>query len=173
MTGRQRKIGIPTFLVALLVGTTLIVGCSGKSGEAGAPTTKQYAENGISFNYPGTWVITSPSSQYAIVMLTDPQAKTVSITVEKRTMPSGYTLKTFNDELVIGIKPSHVLSGTFPTIAGAPACETVFRANDSQVRIVNLEKDDNMYTILCSAPAATFSNAQTSFNMVINSFKVQ
>jgi len=36
-----------------------------------------------------------------------------------------------------------------------------------------MEKDGNIYVIICSAPVAIFDNAQTSFNMVINSFKVQ
>ena len=59
------------------------------------------------------------------------------------------------------------------TVAGVSACDSVFKINDSQFKTVNLEKDRNLYTILCNAPAATFDNAQTSFNMVINSFKFQ
>jgi len=137
------------------------------------PTTKHYTGDKISFDYPGNWVTTSPSSQYAIVTFIDPQAKTVSVTVEKRAIPSGYTLKRFNDELGIGMNPTQTISGSFPTVAGVSACDSVFKINDSQFRMVNLEKDGNMYTILCNAPAATFDNAQTSFNMVINSFKFQ
>jgi hypothetical protein len=137
------------------------------------PTTKHYTGDTISFDYSGNWVTTSPSSQYAIVTFIDPQAKTVSVTVEKRAIPSGYTLKRFNDELAIGMKPTQTISGSFPTVAGVSACDSVFKINDSQFRMVNLEKDGNMYTILCNAPAATFDNAQTSFNMVINSFKFQ
>ena len=137
------------------------------------PTTKHYTGDTISFDYSGNWVTTSPSSQYAIVTFIDPQAKTVSVTVEKRATPSGYTLEIFNYELVMGMKPTQMISGGFMTVAGVSACDSVFKTNDSQFRTVNLEKDGNMYTILCNAPEATFDNARTSFNMVINSFKFQ
>jgi len=136
-------------------------------------TTKHYTGDTISFDYPGNWVTASPSSQYAIVTFIDPQAKTVSVTVEKRAIPPGYTLKIFNDELGMGMKPTQMISGSFPTVAGVSACDSVFKINDSQFRMVNLEKDGNMYTILCNAPAATFDNAQSSFNRLINSFKFQ
>ena len=174
MRGKPKRMRILVFLAGFLVGITLMVGCSGKSEEAGVPSKNQYVEagGGVTFDYPGRWVTTSASSQYAIVSLADPQAKAVSITVEKRAMPTGYTLKRFNDELVTSMNPAQVLSGTFPTIAGVSACETVFKADDSQVRIVNLEKNDTMYTILCRAPAAAFDSVQTAFNTVINSFKV-
>jgi hypothetical protein len=136
-------------------------------------TIKHYTGDTISFDYPGNWVTTSPSSQYAIVTFIDPQAQTISVTVEKRAIPSGYTLKIFNDELAMGMNPTQIISGSFPTVAGVSACDSVFKINDTQFRMVNLEKDGNMYTILCNAPAATFDNAQISFNMVINSFQFQ
>ena len=161
------------YLGVLILGVTLIAGCAGGAKETENPTTKHYTGDTISFDYPGNWVTTSPSSQYAIVTFIDPQAKTVSVTVEKRAIPSGYTLKIFNVELGFGMKPTQMISGSFPTVAGVSACDSVFKINDSQFRMVNLEKDGNMYTILCNAPAATFDNAQTSFNMVINSFKFQ
>jgi hypothetical protein len=136
-------------------------------------TITHYTGDIISFDYPGNWVTTNPGSQYAIVTFIDSQAQTISVTVEKRAIPSGYTLKIFNDELAMSMKPTQYISGSSPTLAGVSACDSVFKINDSQFRMVNLEKDGNMYTILCNAPAATFDNAQTSFNMVINSFKVQ
>ena len=160
-------------LGVLILGVTLIAGCAGGAKETENPTTKHYTGDTISFDYPGNWVTTSPSSQYAIVTFIDPQAETVSVTVEKRAIPSGYTLKIFNDELGFGMKPTQMITGSFPTVAGVSACDSVFKIDDSQFRMVNLEKDGNMYTILCNAPAATFDNAQTSFNMIINSFNFQ
>ena len=88
-------------------------------------------------------------------------------------MPSGYTLKRFNDELVIGMTPTQVISGTFPTVAGVSACETVFKTKDFQARFVCLEKNGELYNILCTAPPEVFDKTQTSFDMIINSFKVQ
>jgi len=168
---KTRGLGASIYLAVMIIGMIVLTGCAGGGKET--PSANHFEAGGVSFDYPGTWETVSPSSQYAIVTIADSQVKTIWIAVEKRAIPAGYTLKGFNDELVIGMKPAQVISGTFPTIAGVTACETVFKTDDSQVKVVNLEKDGNMYTILCSAPATAFANAQTSFNKVINSFKFQ
>jgi hypothetical protein len=67
-------------LAVLIIGITLLIGCGG-----GKETTSasHFEASEISFDYPSTWGTASPSSQYALVTLTDPQAKTISITIEK------------------------------------------------------------------------------------------
>jgi hypothetical protein len=165
------KLGMLAFLSVLIIGV-LLAGCGG-SGEQGASSaTKHYAENGISFDYPNTWGAGNSSDPNAIAALVSPSTG-VFVVVLKETMPSGYTLKIFNDETVMSMNPTQMIAGTFPTVAEVPACESVFKTNDSQMRTVILEKNDNIYVIICSAPVAEFDNAQTSFNMVINSFEVQ
>jgi len=165
------KLGMIVFLSVLIIGTLLIVGCRGTQEQGASSVTKHYAENGISFDYPNTWGPGNSSNQNAIAALVSPTGE--FLVVLKETMPSGYTLKIFNDETVMSMNPTQMISGTFPTVAGVSACESVFKTNDAQVRTVIMEKDGNIYVIICSAPVATFDNAQTSFNMVINSFKVQ
>jgi len=152
-------------LGALILGATLIIGCAG--GEV-----KHFAENGISFDYPKTWGPGNSSNPNAIAALVSPSTG-VFVVVLKETLPSGYTLKQFNDETVMSMNPTQMISGTFPTVAGVEACDSVFKTDDSQMRIVILEKNGNIYVIICSAPVAAFDNAQTSFNTVINSFQVQ
>jgi len=61
--------------------------------------------------------------------------------------------------LAIGIKPTKTILGSFQTVAGVSDYDSVFKINDSQFRMVNLEEDGNMYTILYNAPSATFDNA--------------
>ena len=165
------KPGMLVCLSVLIIGALLIVGCGGANEQGTSPATKHYAENGISFDYPNTWGPGNSSNSNAIAALVSPTGG--FIVVSKETMPSGYTLKIFNDETVMSMNPAQMISGTFPTVAGVSACESVFKTNDAQVRTVIMEKDGNIYVIICSAPVAIFDNAQTSFNMVINSFKVQ
>ena len=166
------KLGMIVFLSVLIIGALLIVGCGGVKEQETSSATKHYAENGISFDYPETWGPGNSSDPNAIAALISPVGG-FFIVVLKETMPSGYTLKTFNDETVMSMNPTQMISGSFPTVAGVSACDSVFKTNDSQMRIVILEKNGNVYVIICSAPAAAFDNAQTSFNMVINSFSVQ
>ena len=165
------KLGMLAFLSVLIIGALLIVGCGGTKEQGASSATKHYAENGISFDYPNTWGPGNSNSPNAIAALVSPTG--AFLVVSKETMPSGYTLKIFNDETVMSMNPAQMISGTFPTVAGVSACESVFKTNDAQVRTVIMEKDGNIYVIICSAPVAIFDNAQTSFNMVINSFKVQ
>ncbi len=157
-------------LGVLILGATLIIGCGG--GGAETPTTKHFAENGISFDYPKTWGSGNSSNPNAIAALVSPSAG-VFVVVLKETLPSGYTLEQFNDQTVNSFNPTQTISETLPTVAGVPAYDSVFKTDDSQMRIVILEKNGNIYVIICSAPVATFDDAQTSFNMAINSFQVQ
>lgn len=166
------KLGMLTFLSVLIIGALLIAGCGGTKEQGTSSETKHYAENGISFDYPNTWGAGNSSDPNAIAALVSPSTG-VFVVVLKETMPSGYTLKMFNDETVMSMNPTQMISGTFPTVAGVSACDSVFKTNDSQMRTVILEKNDNIYVIICSAPVAEFDNTQTSFNMVINSFNVQ
>ena len=172
------KVTIPGMLVLLstfIIGSLFIAGCGGTKTQGTSTTTttpattKQYAENGISFDYPNTWGPGNSSNPKAIASLVSPTGP--FLVVLKEALPPGYTLKTFNDQTVMGMNPMQMISGQFPTVAGVPACESVFKTTDVQVRTDILEKDGNAYVIICSASMAVFDNAQTSFNMVINSFK--
>jgi hypothetical protein len=165
------KLGMLGFLSVLIIGALLIAGCGGTKEQGTSSATKHYAENGISFDYPNTWGTGSSSNSNAIAALISPTGEFV--VVLKETMPSGYTLKIFNDETVMSMNPTQMMSGSFPTVAGVSACDSVFKTNDSQMRTVILEKNGSVYVIICSAPVATFDNAQTSFNMAINSLEVQ
>ena len=174
------KLGMLAFLPVLIIGCFLIVGCGGSKEQIASSSTNQvtsststakhYAENGISFDYPNTWGTGNSNSPNAIAALVSQTGAFLVVT--KEAMPSGYTLKIYNDQTVMNMNPTQMMSGTFPTVAGLSACESVFKTTDAQVRTVILEKDNVAYVIICSSPVATFENAQTSFNMVINSFKV-
>lgn len=165
------KVGMVALLSVLMVGTLLIVGCGGSQGQGPSPARSHYSGNGISFDYPETWGPGNSDNPNAVATFVSETGEFV--VVLKQTMPPGYTLKRFNDETVMSMEPTQVISGTFPTVAGVSACDTVFRAGDSQMRTVILEKSGNVYVIICAAPVAAFDDAQTSFNMVIESFKVQ
>ncbi len=163
------KLRMLIFLSVLIIGSLLIVGCGGSDDQGTSPGTKHYAQNGISFDYPNTWGPGNSSNPNAIAALVSQEG---FIVILKETLPAGYTLKRFNDETVMSFNPTQIISGSFPTVDGVSACDTVFQTSDSQMRFVILEKNGNAYVIICSAPAAKFDDAQASFNMLINSFMV-
>jgi predicted Zn-dependent protease len=172
MKNNVSKLGMLIFLSVLIIGALSLAGCGDTTGQETSPVTKHYAKNGISFDYPNTWGPGNSSSPNAIAALVSNE-EALFIVILKETMPDGYTLKRFNDETVMSFNPTQIISGSFPTVDGVSACDTVFQANDSQMRFVILEKNGSVYVIICSAPVTTFDGAQNSFNMVINSFKVQ
>ena len=176
LENRVFKSGMLLLLSTLIIGSLFIAGCGGTKDQGAtttttSATTKQYAANGISFDYPNTWGAGNSNNPNAIASLVSSTG--AFLVVLKEPLPSGYTLKTFNDQTVMGMNPAQMMSGTFPTVAGVSACESVFKTSDAQMRTDILEKDGTAYVIIFSAPMATFDNAQTSFNMVINSFKLQ
>lgn len=178
MTGKRNRLGILTFSALFLTGVLLIAGCVGPKEPTGTSTTKHFGLKGISVDYPATWVIQTASSRYAITTFTDPNAERTNVFFEKRTMPAGYTLKRINDELVLEMTPTEIISGTSVTVAGLPAFETVLKTQqglpvrDYQAIFVCLEKDGWVYTIYGSAPVEFFDEAQPSFEMIISSFQI-
>lgn len=165
------KSSVTVFLLMIIVGV-LLAGCGGSAGPGTSTGTKHYAQNGISFDYPDSWGPGNSSSPNAIAALVSNQ-ESIFVVILKETLPEGYTLKRFNDETVMSFNPTKVISGSFPTVDGVEACDTVFQTSDSQMRFVILEKNGSAYVIIGGASPATFDNAQNGFNTVINSFKVQ
>jgi len=140
------------------------------------PPTKHYSGGEISFDYPDTWGMGNSTSPNAVVALIYPQENTFLV-VTKDPMPPGVTLKACHDQIVADMSPSAVLSGGSLTVAGAAAQETIFRSENifstvTTVRLVSVEKDGSLYNIFCAAPPTEFDEAQTGFDIAINSFDI-
>ena len=177
----MKKIGLIAIAVAVVV-VVAVAAFFMVSNQPATPTltptptptstgTKHYSGSGISFDYPDTWGTETPNTPDMIVALGDRQAGVVFV-AGKSTMPSGSTLKIVNDQVVMSMNPTRVISGSFPVVDGVTACETVFEAQDARIIFVCLEKNGMIYSMFGYASPEGFDAARTGFDMAINSFKV-
>ena len=172
MNDKLLKPSMAIILSSLLVIIVfLIAGCAGSKGQAVSPATKEYTENGISFEYPGDWEAGSSTSPNTIAALVSPAGAYFVVTREA--VSSDFELKTSHDNLVTSMEPTQIISRDYLTVAGVSAYEIVFKTKDAQYWVVSLEKDNVWYNLFCSAPPDLFEEARTEFSSIINSFKVQ
>lgn len=171
-----------TCLGVLILGISLIIGCGGvgatvpTASPTTSPTTSHFAAGGISFDYPSTWKILKSDDPTRIAYLSELGTNTVAQVVTEE-LPSGFTLKTYHDNLAIQLMVGEPISGNPLTVAGLGAYETVCNGKvenqDVRWRIVSLEKDGTVYNIVFSTEPESFSEVNNDFDTVIDSFQVQ
>lgn len=153
-----------------------------------AVTPQNYNSNGISFDYPGTWIKISPNQSYFsnqsansdIVALGDPNGaqNTQTTVIFQKTQKAG-TL----EEIVNASKAelqkdwgAVMLSENMTTVDGRPAYEVIYTFNNSgdskKERMIILDKNDMVYTIILGGSASVFDSQKNNFDMIIKSFKV-
>lgn len=175
----KKHILIILFILALIVA---ISGCTSQK-------QNNYSSNGISFNYPNNWKeIPNVQTSFAIVAVGDPDSvdqatKKVNtvVIVQKIPLPSGTTLKQTYDSNYARLAaqdPSYtVISQTTRTVDGTTAYINIHTVNvdgvQKQEEAVWLEKNGNIYVILCGTLPPVFDSQQANFDMIINSFKIQ
>ncbi len=179
MAGRRKGLGVLLVLTGLLTTALIVGGCTGPRQPQNDSTNNHYGAKGISFDYPKSWVISSSSSRYALVTITDPNAERTSIFVERRVMPAGYTLETIDDELVSEWAPTAIVSEESTTVAGLPAIKTRFNSmqgipvRDYTTGLVCFEKAGQVYSIILSTPSEVYDAALPAFDMVLTTFAAQ
>ncbi|MGB9979776.1 PsbP-related protein [Methanobacterium sp.] len=146
-----------------------------------------YNFNGISFNYSGNWQeISNIKTQDALVGVGDPDSVdeptnrvNTLVIVQKVPVPSNSTLKQFYEDTYA----KYAQDSTFQTVSNK-----TIKVNDlngyenvhkiivdgvlKEERVIWLEKDGNVYVILCGALIGDFDSQQSNFDRVINSFKI-
>lgn len=162
---------------------------SNQTSNQSTVSTKSYAANGVSFNYPESWVeLKSISTPNAVVAYGDPKSANASsgnyntlMIVQKVALPSGMTLKQAYDDTYAQAAAQdstfQQISDTTATVDGTTAYVNVHKIDVSgvqkQEKAVWLEKGGNVYVILMGALPDAFSSQQANFDAIINSFKVQ
>jgi hypothetical protein len=168
-------------VMAVLAVVVFSSGCTSQSSNT-------YNFNGISFNYSSSWQeISNIKTQDALVGVGDPDSVdkptndvNTLVIVQKVPMPSGSTLRQFYDDTYT----KYAQDSTFQTISdktikvnGLTGYENVHKIIVNGVlkeeRVVWLEKNGNVYVILCGALIGDFDKNKDNFDMIINSFKVQ
>jgi hypothetical protein len=161
-------------LGVLILGVSLIIGCGG--GGAQAPTTAHFAAGGVSFDYPSAWKTLKSDDPARIAYFNEVETGTI-VQVITEALPSGFTLKTYHDNMVISMMEGQPISGNPLTVAGVNAYETVFNTKVSdqelRMRLVSLEKDGTAYDIAFATAPSSFDKVKKDFDTVVNSFQIQ
>ncbi len=155
---------------------------------------KTYTKNNISFNYPYLWVEGNPSQllKGEIVAVIDPNSTNsdkatldegayTSVVIGTKSLSPGDTLKGYYNGLVKqghdyeGYK--HISNREF-TLNGQTAYEIIYTSKwgtgkVGKTREVLTERNGKVYDISCSSLVNDFDKNKASFDMIINSFKVQ
>ncbi len=182
-----------TFLIiAILALVVFASGCtdSGNTNQTSQPTvpTKEYSGNGISFSYPESWQqLEQISSPNALVAFGDPSSVDSAtnnvntlVVIQSIPMPSGSTLKEVYDATYAQFKATdssfQQISDSTTTVDGTTAYVNTHMVDVSgvqkQEKAVWLEKNGNIYVILCGALPSAFETQQKNFDAIINTFKV-
>lgn len=146
-----------------------------------------YNENGVSFNYPGTWTKLNPnqlnntneSTNSDLVAVGDPNSAHSGniIVIVQRTEKVGNL-----DEIVEASKAelakdwgAVVISDNIIKVDGRDAHDIIYttdsRSNKKQ-RMVIFDKNEMIYCIILGGSISAFDGQKDNFDMIVNSFKV-
>jgi len=169
--------------IILLVLVVMASGCTTTNQNS----TKSYAANGVSFQYPGSWYIQNlTESNVTTVQLSDPEynqtnaskGSFAAIIVGPQT--SSADLATFRDSLKSEANASGVNSTTNAVnIAGVSANATTFTGKDDSgnqvyLQLIDFTKGNKSFIIfLAAGGGANIDTAKTNFDVIIKSFKVE
>lgn len=146
-----------------------------------------YNENGVSFNYPGTWTKLNPnqlnntneSTNSDLVAVGDPNSAHSGniIVIVQRTEKVGNL-----DEIAEASKAelakdwgAVVISDNIIKVDGRDAHDIIYttdsRSNKKQ-RMVIFDKNEMVYSIILGGSISAFDGQKDNFDMIVNSFKV-
>lgn len=167
----------------MLCSVILVSGCISNNNQNNE--TKIYAQNNISFSYPGGWEIANTTSPNAIVAVADPTTvqsgtPTTLVLIQKSNVTDENNLESvyaanyasfFNNTEYQQVSEGNI------TVNGVNALENIYKTNGSgdqrQYRAVWFSSNGNIYVVLCIAKVADFEKQQPNFNLVVNSFNAQ
>ncbi len=148
-------------------------------------TAKTYAQNNISFTYPGSWQIVNATSPNAVVAVADPTSiengtPTTLVIIQKPDIPAGSDINAvYNSNYITFFNNTNYqrISEGNITVNGTNALENIYQTNTTvnpiEYSAVWLNKSGSIYVILSAAKVSDFENQTENFNLILNSFKVQ
>ncbi|MBU4534720.1 MAG: hypothetical protein KKF16_02550 [Euryarchaeota archaeon] len=176
----MRKHVIALLVIFLLVFTA---GCTSNS-DSQTNETKTLNQNGVSFDYPGTWVVATSKANDTIASVADPSSVNAGtgfaetlVSVQRinrtGTFSSMYDQNyatLFNNSSYQRVSESNI------TLGNVQARKNVYTVDDNgllkQQRAIWIEDNNQIYVILCSALLNQFENERQNFDLIVNSFKI-
>ncbi|MCK9151473.1 PsbP-related protein [Methanobacterium alcaliphilum] len=183
-------------IIVLMVAVIFASGCvdSGDTNQTSNGTNvvpdipaKTYSQDNITFKYPESWIsnLTSTTPN-TIAIVGDPDSQDSSgnidtlAVIQTIALPSGQTLKQTYDATYAGyanMTGYELVSQRTLTIDGVTAYENIHKVEVGgvvkQERATWLEKDGQIYVILCGTLPEDFNSQQTNFDLITYSFQVE
>jgi len=165
------------FLVVVIVLSTLTV--------YKALTPQNYDSNGISFNYPGSWVQLSlnnsdevnGTAKYNVVAIGDPNSDQNILVIVQKTKKSG-TLEDIVAASKADLKKdwnATMLSDDIINVDGRQAHDVVYVTDpktNKKERMVIFDKNNMIYCIILGSSTFAFDGQKNNFDMIVKSFRV-
>lgn len=173
---------IPIFLVILLIVGT--AGCTFQDWNFfDSNATQNYTGYGVTFNYPGNWVVISENATgfrtISVYKKSNSTFNPTQLTIQpmpNQGMSEEAIMSTYGN---IGNQGWTKISDNNLTIDGETAYEVVYLVNDTanfgelmRIHQIVFVKNNTTYVILLQAPDKEFDAEKQVFDEVLNSFKV-
>ncbi|NYB52299.1 MAG: hypothetical protein HVN35_07075 [Methanobacteriaceae archaeon] len=170
-------------MIALIIMAVTVSGCTSTS----TISTKNITAGGMSFEYPDTWNASSQLGENVTRIVVANQEFISSngtrgsvVLIMKVANTSTSNMTQARQELITQAQQSgqNVTSKTV-TIAGLTASDISYIGNDTQgkkayARLIDFEKNNNLYMLLfATGGGADVNSAQSSFDVIVKSFKVE
>lgn len=181
----KKIIGIGLVLIILIVGVSFFINnpIGNNDGDDLSQQSVDYSENGISLSMPGNWVSAKSNSNETVLAVADPDAKdssgfnSINVNIEKksnaRSLQSEFTS---NYNILARNSDFNILYMGNVSFNGAAAMEadytSVANNQTKQHKAIWIQKESDIYVILCSAPESEFDNVVGTFDFIINSVQL-
>lgn len=150
-----------------------------------AITPQNYNSNGISFEYPGTWIIATlnnsenNSNSNVVVAVGDPNsAQNTSVLAMVQKSEKSGTLEEIVNASKDELKKdwgAEMLSDNIITVDGRQAHDIIYKTDgktNKKERMVIFDKDETVYCIVLGGTASVFDIQKKNFDLIVNSFTV-
>jgi hypothetical protein len=169
-------------MLAVLLLVVMASGCTSTQNIS----TKNFSAGGMSFNYPDTWNASSQLGENATQIVVANQefissngTKGSVVLILKVANASTSNMTQARQDLITQAQQSgQNVTNKSVTIAGLNASDISYIGNDSQgnkayARLIDFEKNNTLYMLLfATGGGADVNSAQTSFDVIVTSFKV-
>ncbi len=166
--------------IILFIVIVSVAGCISQSNEE---KNKRFTGDNITFEYPADWVIANSQANDTIVAVADPKsvnpqtgyAQTL-VVIQKRGLEGDfYQMYNRNYAVLFNNSSYHRVSEGNITVGSYQALENTYLVTEGDLKkkqmAIWIQRGEEVYVILCSAPVSEFDKQKANFDIILNSFK--
>jgi len=167
--------------VLFMVLAVAVSGCTSTTTDTGN-STKTFSQNNISFEYPLNWVAANSLANDTVAAVADPSSvddrglAQVSVVIQVRELKGNlYDMYRENYDTLFSNSSYRRVSESNTTINGYGAVENIYLETGNGTykkrRAIWIQRDRNVYVILCTAPADRFDSEKKNFDLIISTLR--